>query len=104
MNALSKQEKLHRVYIIGGAQLYNAALTGAESEYADRILLTRIVKGDDAWTCDTFFPELDTNTWRKADHSEHAEWLQGVDVPSELVHEGDVAWQYELWVKKRVST
>lgn len=97
-SATTKQ--LHHIFIIGGAQLYNAALSGIDAQYANRILLTRITRGDDEWTCDTFFPDLDTAKWEQATHAEHKDWLAGVDVPSDTVTEGDVGWQYEMWVKK----
>ena len=61
MSTLSSLPSLHRIYIIGGAQLYSSSLTSSsssEQSVADRILLTRITKGDEAWECDTFFPEL----------------------------------------------
>lgn len=96
---------LHRVFIIGGSQLYRSALDSESpsrtaTATADRILLTRIVRGDEKWECDTFFPELDEQEWRQASHEEHQEWLQGLHVPEGLVEEGDVGWRYEMWVRK----
>jgi len=88
---------LHRVFIIGGAQLYTSSLS---TPTADRILLTRIVEGDDKWTCDTFFPALSEQEWRQASHAEHQEWLEGLDVPEGLVKEGEVAWRYEMWQRR----
>jgi dihydrofolate reductase len=95
----STSEKLHHVFIIGGAQLYNKALQD-HPEIATRILLTRITKGDDQWKCDTFFPQLEANQWRQCSIQEHREWLDGVEIPEEEVHEGEVAWKYEMWERK----
>lgn len=95
----SIKDKLHHVFIIGGAQLYNKALQD-HPEIATRILLTRITKGDDQWQCDTFFPELEESQWRQCSLQEHQDLLQAVDVPGEEVQEGDVSWKYELWERR----
>lgn len=98
MATLSKQTKLHRIYIIGGAQLYNASLK--DESVADRVLLTQITRGHEDWTCDTFFPQLNASIWQKTSHRQHQEWLEGVDVPDGEVEEGKIAWRYELWTRK----
>lgn len=95
-SSASATGKLHRVYIIGGAQLYESSIRD-HPEIASRILLTRITKGDEAWQCDTFFPELRTDQWRQCSLQEHRDWLQGVEVPEGEVTEGDVSWRYEMW-------
>ena len=90
---------IHHTFIIGGAQLYTASLASENAHLADRILLTRIAKGDEQWSCDTFFPELDESQWRKAGIEEHRQWLEGVEVPDGEVTEGEIAWRYEMWCR-----
>lgn len=96
----STAQKLHHIFIIGGAQLYTKALQD-HPELATRILLTRITKGDDQWKCDTFFPELEASQWRQCSLQEHREFLDGVEVPEGEVQEGDVSWKYELWERRQ---
>jgi hypothetical protein len=91
-------KSLHRIYIIGGAQLYKASLESPE--IADRILLTQITRGSEKWSCDTFFPELDNQAWKQATEQEHHDWLQGVDFSTSEVTEGDVAWKYQMWTRR----
>lgn len=99
LSGIHSEGKLHHIFIIGGAQLYKNAITD-HPEISNRILLTRITKGDDKWECDTFFPELSQDQWRQCSIQEHRELLPGVEVPEEEVHEGDVSWKYELWERK----
>ena len=93
-----KSDQLARIFIIGGAQLYKAALQ--EADTTDRILLTQILRGHEDWECDTFFPELKPEDWRQSSTREHQDWLEGVDVPSEEMQEGGVSWRYEMWVRR----
>jgi dihydrofolate reductase len=50
-------------FIVGGAELYRAALCGA-----DRMYLTRVGAEIDG---DTFFPEVDWGEWRLIDSDQH---------------------------------
>ena len=94
----SQSESLHRIYIIGGVQLYKESMR--EPDVADRILLTHITQGQEKWQCDTFFPELKKEEWSQCSAHEHQEWLKGVDVPTAEVWEGEVSWRYEMWVRR----
>ena len=53
------------VFIIGGAQIYNALL---ERDAVDRIYLTRV---HHTFEVDTVFPEADRNKWELVESSEH---------------------------------
>lgn len=52
------------VFIIGGAQLYQSALHAAQRLYASEI--------DADFEADTFFPDIDRNTWRESSREHHA--------------------------------
>lgn len=54
------------IMVIGGAQLYAAALP-----YADRIYLSRIKQEYD---CDTFFPTVDWSRWDQVGVGERTDW------------------------------
>jgi dihydrofolate reductase len=50
-------------FIIGGAQVFDAALA-----VADRLIVTEI---DGQFACDTFFPAIDPATWHAAERTRH---------------------------------
>lgn len=52
-----------RASIIGGAQIFNAAMA-----VADEMIVTHI---DRAFDCDTFFPPIDTATWTETARDPH---------------------------------
>jgi dihydrofolate reductase len=62
--ALAAAGDVPEVYVIGGAELYRAALPGA-----DRLLITEI---DHDFDGDTFFPAVDRTRWREAAREHHA--------------------------------
>jgi len=62
--ALSRTQDAHEVFVIGGAQLYAAALPRA-----DRLLITEI---DHDFEGDTTFPAPDPSQWREAARDHHA--------------------------------
>lgn len=92
----------HRVFVIGGAQIYAAALGLAE---ARRVLLTR-VKSD--FSCDTFFPlalgsdrsaettTADAPTWIQRSREEHAAWI-GEEVPAGVQTENGTEYEFQMW-------
>lgn len=61
--ALALCDKDEEVFIVGGAQIYEHAL-----DKTDRIYLTVVHKDYDA---DTFFPELDMQTWKVINSEDH---------------------------------
>ncbi|KAJ5702353.1 Dihydrofolate reductase [Penicillium malachiteum] len=98
-------QALGKVFVIGGAQIYGAALN---REFGDvdgakrplRIVMTNVVRrpegGEEVpFECDTFWP-LDymdeRNGWRSASPQELSEWV-GEEVTGEWIREGDVEVQ-----------
>ncbi|CAK9786924.1 hypothetical protein CC85DRAFT_308374 [Cutaneotrichosporon oleaginosum] len=82
----------HRVFLIGGATLYNAAL----AHDVDRVLLTRVLE---RLPCDVFLADFTTMPgWRRAPHAELKAWV-GWDVPEGEVEEKGIKYRYEMWVK-----
>ncbi|KAL2201396.1 dihydrofolate reductase-like domain-containing protein [Corynascus similis CBS 632.67] len=85
-----------RVFVIGGAQIYRAAL---ELKEARRVLLTR-VRTD--FECDTFFPiRLDETDaaekgWRRSGQEEMDAWV-GEEVPRGLQVEAGTEYEFEMW-------
>jgi dihydrofolate reductase len=86
-----------RAFIIGGAQIYKAAL---EMQETKRILLTRILTD---FECDTFFP-LDLKDdgvvegWRRRTNEELDLWV-GEAVPSGVQEENGTKYVFEMWEK-----
>lgn len=63
-DAISKSKQDVQPYIIGGGEIYKQAL-----EIANKIELTRVHESfEDA---DTFFPELDSNSWKEVSNTFH---------------------------------
>jgi dihydrofolate reductase len=56
-------------FIIGGAQIFNDALT-----LTDRMVITEI---DHTFACDTFFPPLDASVWKETAREQHQSDAQG---------------------------
>ncbi|KAI9927670.1 hypothetical protein ASPWEDRAFT_176152 [Aspergillus wentii DTO 134E9] len=91
------QEKLGKVFVIGGGEIYATALqkgSGAVGRGV-RIVMTRVErKGDEGYECDTFFPVDDNfteeNGWREASPGELSEWV-GEEVTGEWRDEGEVS-------------
>jgi dihydrofolate reductase len=96
--------RLGKVYVIGGAEIYGAALRMGEVGQGGRrrpvrVVMTNVLRkgaGDEAsFECDTFFP-LDgmtaQNGWRSASSEEVSEWV-GEEVSGEWKEEGDVQVQ-----------
>ncbi|KAL2256647.1 hypothetical protein VTK26DRAFT_1360 [Humicola hyalothermophila] len=87
---------LGRVFVIGGAQVYGAALGLPE---ARRILLTR-VRSD--FECDTFFPlrlvegPEGSKGWRRSGQAEMDSWV-GEEVPRGLQTEAGTEYEFEMW-------
>jgi dihydrofolate reductase len=86
-----------RAFIIGGAQIYKAAL---ERKEAKRILLTRVLSD---FECDTFFPvQLDetgkTGGWERKSKEELDRWT-GEQVPEGVQEENGTRYVFEMWEK-----
>ena len=93
-------ERLGKVFVIGGAEIYGAAL-GIKGTVV-RIVMTNVEKlgyreRGEVFECDTFFPvdeELleEKKGWRKASAEEVTEWV-GEPVTGEWREEGEVRIQ-----------
>jgi dihydrofolate reductase len=86
-----------RAFIIGGAQIYKAAL---ERKEAKRILLTRVLTD---FECDTFFPvQLDETGkiagWERKSKEELDSWV-GEHVAVGIQEENDTRYVFEMWEK-----
>ena len=92
-----------RIFVIGGAQIYAAALGLAE---ARRVLLTRVMSD---FSCDTFFPlalgsptsaaadaTTDASEWVQRSRAEHALWI-GEALPEEVQTENGTEYEFQMW-------
>ena len=59
------------VFIIGGAQIFAAAM-----DMADKMIVTEIAR---TFACDTFFPPLDPQAWRETARETHHSEANGFD-------------------------
>jgi len=85
-----------RLFVIGGAKLYAAALP-----FAERVLLTRIT--EPAFEeCDVFMPDFmggeGGQEWTRAGHDALSGWA-GFDVKKGLQSEGGVKYEFEMWIR-----
>jgi dihydrofolate reductase len=90
-----EEGRLGRVFVIGGGEIYRAAL---EMREARRVLLTRVRS---EFECDTFFPvkldEVDGETgWRRAGQDEMDAWV-GEEVPRGVQAEAGTEYEFEMW-------
>ena len=117
MDALEKLQRItqsgteltiSRGFVIGGAEIYGAALQTASVQ---RVLLTRL---RNEFECDTYFPlqlnadsqkvEVErqpgvTDTWVKCSKLQLDAWT-GEEVPPGVRTEGEIEWEYEMWEKQ----
>ncbi len=76
-----QQNNYKEVFIIGGGEIYKAALS-----IADKVYLTRVeteIEGD------TFFPELNSDNWQLIEDNPH---------PSDAKHA--YSYRFQVWQKK----
>ncbi|KAJ5824593.1 hypothetical protein N7447_006933 [Penicillium robsamsonii] len=97
------QGTLGKIFVIGGAEIYNATLKMGSEELRGRpvrVIMTNVVRNgavdaSASFECDTFFP-LDGlnegNGWRAASSEEVSEWV-GEQVDGEWKRDGDVEVQ-----------
>ncbi|KAI1268488.1 dihydrofolate reductase [Xylariaceae sp. FL1019] len=89
-----------KVFVIGGAQIYGAALQLKE---ARRVLLTRVLND---FECDTFFPlklsedpsdvESGSGKWVRKSKAELDDWT-GEAVPEGLQEENQAQYEFQMW-------
>lgn len=58
---------IHEVFVIGGGNVYTDAI---KNPNCDKLYITEI---DNAYECDTFFPEFSRDVWREISRSEKVE-------------------------------
>lgn len=94
---------IHRIFVIGGATLYNETLqlSPSASSFVDRILLTRIQSP--TFECDTFMPDFQSvkgleSTWKQSSSAELREWI-GFDVAAGVQEEKGVQYEFQMWVR-----
>ena len=73
------------VFVIGGSSVYREAMNWPKC----RVFFTRVLSD---FRCDTFFPEISADIFKKIDNPE---WL-----PSDLQQDGDIKFMYELYDKQ----
>ncbi|MCJ1448893.1 MAG: dihydrofolate reductase [Stictis urceolatum] len=85
---------LHRVFVIGGAEVYRTAL---ELHGVTTILRTKVTS---EFACDTYFPLSlgHDKSWVKRGQAELNHWA-GEEVPAGLQRESSIEWEFELWEK-----
>ncbi|KKK16597.1 hypothetical protein ARAM_006695 [Aspergillus rambellii] len=86
-----------KVFVIGGAEIYGAALRLKKGERKVRIVMTKVERRDGGvFECDTFFPVdeelVHERGWRKVSARELTEWV-GEEVSGEWIEEGEVRVQ-----------
>lgn len=94
----STHVSISRIFVIGGATLYAAAL---ELPQADRVLLTKI---HTEYSCDTFFPihlEHHGSGWRQCTVAEVQDWTGEEDVVGRVVEEQGVEFEFEMFVREK---
>lgn len=93
------QGSLGRVFVIGGGQIYAAAL---EKKEAKRVLLTKVMSD---FECDTFFTlKLDdegeqSSGWVKRSKEELDSWAGDV-VPEGVQVENDTSYEFQMWERR----
>ncbi|KXH29482.1 dihydrofolate reductase [Colletotrichum nymphaeae SA-01] len=89
--------KLGKVFVIGGAQIYGAALEVPE---AKRVLLTRVME---EFECDAFFPlklggEDEGGEWAQVEKKGLDEWV-GEEVEGGEIEENGTRYEFQMWEK-----
>jgi len=98
---VSSEAVQRRAFVIGGGQIYKAAL---ERKEAKRILLTRIL-GE--FECDTYFPIVlqedgTADGWVKKSKQEFDEWV-GEVVPEGVQEENGTKYIFEMWERTNMK-
>lgn len=96
----SSSNKVARVFVIGGAQIYGAALQ-LPGAVARRILLTRVLSD---FECDAFFSLAlggdgaggDGSGWKRNSKAELDSWT-GEQVPEGIQEENGTQYEFQMW-------
>jgi dihydrofolate reductase len=82
-----------RVFVIGGAQMYNLAIQHAKCSH---ILLTQVKSKVD---CDTYFPKINDDHYRLASHQELEDYVEQT-VPDGVQKHKDLEYEFTLYIRK----
>ncbi len=95
----NSDEQIHRIFVIGGAAVYEEAIRGGkEGPVVDRILLTRVLSPSFE-ECNVFFPAIETDsTWRRASFEEMEKWA-GFELVQGVQEERGVQWELQMWTR-----
>jgi dihydrofolate reductase len=100
LTALSQRKDVGKVFVIGGAEIYKAAL---KDMHTKRILLTRVLTD---FECDTFFPAVLSDEgkgeWKKKNKQELNQWV-GEEVPDDVQNENGVEYVFEMYERDQES-
>lgn len=94
-NYVVQDKNINNIFIIGGAQIYNAFV---DDERVDRLLLTNIqyVGQESLLPPMDCFLKWDLTKWKQQDLDRLKE-IVGVDFTEGLITEGDYEYEYTLW-------
>jgi dihydrofolate reductase len=99
LTALSLRNDIGKVFVIGGAEIYKAAL---EDKHTKRILLTRVLTD---FECDTFFPvslsDDGNGEWKKKSKEELDSWV-GEEVVESVQNENGIDYVFEMYERDEV--
>ncbi|KAK1975538.1 dihydrofolate reductase [Colletotrichum cereale] len=90
--------RLGKVFVIGGAQIYDAALRAPE---ANRVLLTKVLA---EFECDAFFPLTLSDEgeaaegWKKVEKQGLDAWV-GEEVEGGEIEENGTRYEFQMWEK-----
>ncbi|KAF9350275.1 hypothetical protein BGX26_011535 [Mortierella sp. AD094] len=93
-SSTSPNIQVDRIFLIGGAQLYNE---GVKSTDCENIFLTRIHATVD---CDTFFPDIEKTQYQLLNGSESHAFLEKYlqePVQGGIIEEGDYKYEYTVY-------
>jgi len=108
LQEIAATDEVHRVFIIGGASIYNESLKLQPGllAFVDRVLLTR-VSSPAYEDCDTFMPQFMGQNegvgdgyqgWKRTSHGELQEWT-GIDADEGLQSQNGAEFEFQMWVR-----
>lgn len=95
ISVLSTLPEIDRIFVIGGEQLYQQAMSRPEN--VEFVYLTRL---DADFDCDRFFPTIDSNVFEditQTDHKEKKNILYEENIPTEEQEENGLRYRYHLY-------
>lgn len=94
LSLVAQAQSVARVFVMGGAQIYDAALKREESR---RVLLTSIER---EFECDTFFPvDLgQSEDWTRKERADLEQWT-GETIQEGGQEEAGTKYEFQLWEK-----